>query len=353
MTITFACAMAALGGSLVVAKLLKVVTFILVFCMLVFVHEFGHFIVAKRNDVLVHEFSIGMGPLIYGFKRGETFYALRAIPLGGYVKLEGEDLKSDHPRSLAKKKPWQKLLVLVAGATMNFLLAIVLLAGVYMYMGIPTTTLADVQTGKPAYVAGLQKGDKIVSVAGKSMKSWNDISNAISQTKGKLSMTFERQGQQKNAELTPELDAPNKRYIVGIVPVYEKSPLHATTYAIDRVGYFSKSILVFLGELPFKGAKAGDVAGPVGVFKIVGQAAQSGVVSVLFLTAILSINLGIFNLLPFPALDGGRIVFVLVEWVRGKPIDQEKEGLVHFVGFVILIGLMVLLVFNDLAAPLK
>lgn len=339
--------------SAAILKLTKIITFFAVFCLLVFFHEFGHFFAAKMNGILVHEFAIGMGPVVFRKQKGETLYSLRAFPIGGFVNMEGEDANSSHPRSMTAAKPWQKLSILLAGPFMNFVLAILLFCILFFNVGIPSTVVKEVLPDKPAMIAGLQSGDRIIAIDGQSIKSWEAVTKTIEKASGQLDVKVLRgQGSSDEREVVisiiPVKDEQSGRMIVGIKPGEEKNPAKVFGYSIDRVVFMTKSILVFLVEMPFKGVSEGDVVGPVGMFNIVGDAAKSGIIDVLFITAVLSINLGIFNLLPFPALDGGRVVFAVVEWIRGKPVDPEKEGYFHYVGFIILIGLMVFLVFNDI-----
>lgn len=340
------------AASIALLKLTKLVTFFAVFCLLVFFHEFGHFAAAKLNKILVHEFAIGMGPIVFRKQFGETVYSLRMFPVGGFVNMEGEDAGSNHPRSLSVAKPWQKLSILLAGPFMNFVLAVLLFSILFFNVGIPSTVVDEVIKDKPAYTAGLLAGDQIVKMNAAPITDWESVTKKIESASGAIKMDVLRGegAAQKTVSLsvTPVKDEQSGRMIVGIKPRPAKNPIKVMSYSIDRVGFMTKSILVFLVQMPFKGVADGDVVGPVGMFNIVGDAAKSGWLDVLFITSVLSINLGIFNLLPFPALDGGRVVFAVVEWIRGKPIAPEKEGYVHYIGFAILISLMIFLVINDI-----
>ncbi len=327
--------------------MLTAISFIFVFGMIVFFHELGHFLVAKKNDVTVHEFSLGMGPKIITKQGKETLYALRVFPIGGYVRMEGEDEESDLKGSFSNKKPLQRLSIITAGPIMNFLLAIVLFAVIFTAVGIPTTEIADFSENSPAYASGLSVGDEIVAIDGTKINSWENVQRTISSGSGELKITVQRSGETIEKVIQPVIEEETGRRIIGIAPDFTKNPLKVAGHSVYQVGFLTKEIFKFFARLPFGGMSEGEVVGPVGIVSLVGEAAERSFFDVLFLAAYISINLGIVNLLPIPALDGGRVVFILVEMVRGKPVDPDKEGFVHLVGFVILLSLMVLLVFND------
>lgn len=330
--------------------LLNIISFAVVFCILVLFHEFGHFAAAKLNGVYVHEFSIGMGPHIFQKQGKETLYSIRALPIGGYVNMEGEDTESDHPNSFSGKGPFRRLSVLVAGPFMNFLLAILLFFILFIGIGFSTSTIGEVTSGSPAEIAGLEANDKIVEINGYEIKSWDDVLKNISESGETIEISVVKDsGEIYQANVVPVLDEQSGRKIIGIMTKPEKNILKSAYYSVERVGLVTKEIFKFLIKLPFGGASTGDVVGPVGMYKMVGSAAQSGIFDLVVLGAMLSINLGIFNLLPFPALDGGRMLFIFIEILRGKPLAKEAEGKIHFVGLAILMALMVLLIFKDLA----
>lgn len=330
--------------------LLNIISFVVVFCILVLFHEFGHFAAAKLNGVYVHEFSIGMGPHIFQKQGKETLYSIRALPIGGYVNMEGEDAESDHPDSFSAKGPFRRLSVLIAGPLMNFLLAILLFFVLFLGIGFSTSTIGDVTEGSPAQIAGLEANDKIIEINGAQIKSWDDVLKNISGSGDAVEITvLKPNGKTFHAEVLPVIDEQSGRKIIGIMTKPEKNVLKSAYYSVERVGLVTKEILKYLVRLPFGGASTGDVVGPVGMYKMVGSAAQSGIFDLIVLGAMLSINLGIFNLLPFPALDGGRMLFIFIEILRGKPLAKEAEGKIHFVGLAILMALMVVLIFKDLA----
>ena len=327
--------------------MLTAISFIFVFGMIVFFHELGHFLMARKNDVTVHEFSLGMGPKIYTKQGKQTLYAIRVFPIGGYVRMEGEDEESDLDGSFSRKRPLQRLSIITAGPIMNFLLAIVLFAAIFTAIGIPTTEIAQFTDDSPAYASGLSVGDEIVVIDGQDIGSWENIQRTISTGSGRINITVKRDGELINKVIEPRIEDETGRRIIGISPEFTKNPIKVLGHAFYQVGFLTKEIFKFFAKLPFGGMSEGEVVGPVGIVSLVGEAAERSFFDVLFLAAYISINLGIVNLLPIPALDGGRVVFILVEMVRGKPVDPEKEGFVHLVGFVVLLSLMVLLVFND------
>ena len=322
---------------------------IFVFFLVVVVHEFGHFIIAKLSGITVHEFAIGMGPKLYQVKKGGTDYSLRLLPIGGYVKMEGEDESSDDEGSFSKKPISSRMAVLAAGAIMNFILAIIVFT-IYAYnVGAPTNIIEDATVGMPAYTAGIRSGDKIVKINDTPVNEWNEIKNEISQSNGeKISITVVRNGKELVYELQPILDKTQKRLIIGITTKVEKSFTKAIKSGIENTLFILGMMFDFIFKL-FQGkVNSADISGPVGIVYLVGEAAKSGFLYVLYIAGFISVNLGFFNLLPIPALDGSRIMFLFLELLRGKPINPEKEGFVHFIGFVFLLLLMIVVAYKDI-----
>ncbi len=329
--------------------MLTAISFIVVFAMLVFFHELGHFAVAKWNGILVHEFSIGMGPPVFSKRKGDTLYSLRAFPIGGYVKMEGENDESDSPRAFSKKNPLQRLSVVFAGPFMNFVLSTVLFIALFMMLGMATTTIDAVQPDSPAMAAGILPGDTVTRINDVEIKTWDQLVSMINSSEEALVIDVVRGDSAYIFEVTPEFDEETGRRLIGIAPTIEKNMAGAVGASIEQVYYLTKGIFDFLGDkISGAGKVEGELVGPVGMVKIVGEAAKLGPLNLLMLAAYFSINLGIINLLPLPALDGGRIIFILIEIVRGKPVDQEKEGFVHMIGFVILMAFMVYMIFKDI-----
>ncbi|TFZ39822.1 RIP metalloprotease RseP [Soehngenia longivitae] len=327
---------------------MTVIAAIFVFLIVILIHELGHFTVAKLVGIKVNELSIGMGPRFYHRKRGDTEYSIRALPIGGYVKMEGEDEESDDPRGFSKKSPLARIAVVAAGAIMNFILAIIVLSIISFMVGEPTTTISEVIENSPAELAGLRPGDKIISISDNKIESWDDIVNSIenSDIETKLEIKVERDNDITSIFVTPNIEDGKK--IIGIVPEGEGNLITAIKEGFSNTAYFIKLMIDFIMTAFSGNVSADDLSGPLGVISAVNQAANQGIISLLYLLAFISVNLGFINLLPFPALDGGRIVFLIVELVRGKPIDQKKEGLIHFIGLILLFALMIFVTYNDI-----
>lgn len=351
-----------------------IITFIIVLGVLIFVHEFGHYIVAKWVGVRVEEFALGFGPKILGFRKGETDYSLRIFPLGGFCKmtgefphaeeeLEGEELALykeavDNGRALYQKSVLQRFGVMFCGPLMNFVLALLLFAIIFTAVGVPfagsnAPIIGGIVPNEPADKAKIKVNDRIVSVEGQTVQKWDDISRAINAVKtDRVSLVVERAGERKMVSVEPKYDKQAKKRVIGIYPgvIYKKVPFGTALVDAAKETWFT---IVAIGDsfakMITRQAPA-DVAGPVMIAKLVGDAAEVGWVYLLRLTALISINLGILNLVPFPALDGGRILFLGIELVRGKAVDPAKEGFVHFIGFVILMALIVLVLYKDIVS---
>lgn len=322
---------------------------ILIFLLLIFVHEFGHFLTAKACGVKVNEFSLGMGPAIYRKQKGETLYALRLIPIGGYCSLEGEDEESDDERAFNNKSPWQKILVLTAGALMNVLLCILLMACISFYSGSPTTAIEQISDGSPAQQAGLLTGDVIAAIDGKAINDWTDIINYISDSADDaVTVEIVRGGEKLIKQIPTAVNAEDGRKIIGIMPKIKHDPLASLKAGASSSWDMTVLMMSVLKGLFTGGVSAGELSGPVGIVAVVNQSVSMGFVYIVYIAALISLNLGIFNLLPFPALDGGRILFVLIRLVTGKAITDEMEGRVHFIGIMLLFALMIYVTWNDI-----
>ncbi|WP_313232800.1 RIP metalloprotease RseP [Tissierella praeacuta] len=328
--------------------MLTAISAVFVFLVVILVHEFGHFSVAKIVGIKVNEFSIGMGPKLFQKKKGETEYTLRALPIGGYVKMEGEDEASNDPRSFNKVSALSRIAVVAAGAIMNFVLAIVILTIVSYGIGMPTNIIDNTVPGSPAEKSGLISGDIIININGIEINNWDTTVDSINKSDPNKEMEI---GIKRDNEIRKIMVKPiteKGKTIIGIMPKYEKSISSAIKGGFENTFMFLKLMFEFIGMI-FKG-KVGikHLSGPVGVIHEVGVQAKLGIYNLLYILGFISVNLGFFNLLPIPALDGSRIVFLLVELVRGKPIDPEKEGFIHFVGFILLISLMLIVTYRDL-----
>ncbi|MDK2917427.1 MAG: regulator of sigma protease [Candidatus Petromonas sp.] len=325
------------------------ISFVLVFGLLVFFHEFGHFALAKLNKIKVHEFALGMGPRILKFKGKETEYAIRLFPIGGFVKMEGEDEISEDAGSFSKKSPLQRISVIVAGPIMNIVLAVILFTIIALSLGIPVNVIDKVTENYPAQKAGIHPGDKIIRINEQNINSWEDIVETISKTKKDI-LTIEvlRDNETLSFKVSPLKDPDTDKKFIGISPVLKKSLPLSLKFSLERVAMVTKGITGFLSKFVKGKASTEEVVGPIGMVHFVGKAARISIYSLLSLAAVISINLAILNLLPFPALDGGRLFFILLELIKGKPVDPDKEGFVHLVGFVILIILMIFVLYKDI-----
>ncbi|MDW0109195.1 RIP metalloprotease RseP [Sporosarcina aquimarina] len=411
-----------------------VISFIIIFGSLVFFHEFGHFLFAKRAGIMVREFAIGMGPKIIGIQKGETLYTVRLLPLGGYVRMAGEDFDTvellpgyrvglvlntkdevtkiylnsnvsnpdvlfleteiadlndelfikgyDEDGSLVRfpvsrtaviyekgqktliapkdrqfdSKPLMgRFLTILAGPVFNFILSFFIFLALGLLNGVPTNEpiITEVQDNSPAASAGIEKGDYVKVVEGKSVESWTEFTEQIQDNPGKsMNLEVERNGEIVNLKVIPEEieDAGQKFGQIGVYytsPV-EKNPIKAVAYGAEQTWFWIKKIFELLGMLITGKFTLDALSGPVGIYKATEEVAQYGIYNLMNWAAVLSINLGIMNLLPLPALDGGRLLFFLFEAVRGKPIDRQKEGMVHFVGIMLLMLLMLVVTWNDI-----
>ncbi|HHX13592.1 MAG TPA: RIP metalloprotease RseP [Clostridiales bacterium] len=320
---------------------------ILIFCLLIFVHELGHFMVAKAVDIRVNEFSLGMGPPLLKFHKGETDYSLRLLPIGGYVKMEGEDEDSADPRAFNSKPVWQKAIVVVAGSVMNLLTTVIIITLIALILGLPIAAIGELQAGGPAEQAGLQASDKIIAIDGQAVQSWEDVIKTISGSQGEtVAVDIERDGSSMKIESEVAEDESGRRYI-GILAGREHSPLRALITGFVTTWDWTKQMIWYLGQLLTGRGSVEDLVGPVGIVSLINDQAKLGFLYIANLAALISLNLGIINLLPFPALDGGRLLFLLIRQFTGKAISDATEGKIHFVGIMLLFGLMIYLVFQD------
>jgi regulator of sigma E protease len=336
--------------------MLTVIAGIIVFGLLIFIHELGHFLVAKRAGIRVYEFALGFGPKLAGVRRGDTEYTLRVVPLGGFVRYAGLDPKEEEevpPEQNYKHKPvWQRMAVIAAGPFANFLLAVFLFTAVFMFQGLPTptTTVAEVLPDRPAVEAGIRPGDRIIAVDGREIGSWDELVAEISARPGEqLVLTVERDGTRITVPVVPEADAGVGR--IGIAPDVQPAPAGFITSLAGGVQYtvqLTGLILAFLGQM-ITGQAPADVGGPVRIVAEIGTAAQLGLVPLLHLAAFLSINVGLFNLLPIPALDGSRLMFLGWEGLTRRPLNPEREGTFHLVGFALLLLLIMVITYRDIA----
>ncbi|MEA3423830.1 MAG: M50 family metallopeptidase, partial [Bacillota bacterium] len=269
-----------------------IISFIIVFGLIVLFHEGGHFAIAKLNGIKVNEFSIGFGPKFASRKKGETDYSLRVFPIGGFVKMDGEDELSDNPRGFSNQNPYRRLSVIIAGPLMNFILAILLLSIISFNVGVPTTTIDEVFYGKPASLAGILPGDEIKTINDIEIKSWTDVSYVIGKSEDDILITVIRNENLLDFHITPTLEEETDRKIVGIVPAIEKSLLKSVSAGWNQTVYIFESIFAFLGDMISGDEVEGEIIGPVGIVNVIGEAAHTGILPLLFIAAYLSINLG-------------------------------------------------------------
>lgn len=420
--------------------LVTIIAFIIVFGVLVTVHEYGHMFFAKRAGIMCPEFAIGMGPKIFSFRKNETLYTIRLLPVGGYVRMAGDGLEEppvepgmnvkiklneeneithiildDHhkfqqieaievkkcdfkddlfiegitaydnerhhfkiarksffvengslvqiaprDRQFAHKKPWPKFLTLFAGPLFNFILALVLFIGLAYYQGTPTSTVEQVADKYPVQQAGLQKGDKIVQIGKYKISEFDDVDKALDKVKdNKTTVKFERNGKTKSVELTPKKTerkltkvSSETKYVLGFQPASERTLFKPIVYGFES--FLKGSTLIFtavVGMLAsiFTGGFSFDMLnGPVGIYHNVDSVVKAGIISLIGYTALLSVNLGIMNLIPIPALDGGRILFVIYEAIFRKPVNKKAETTIIAIGAIFMVVIMILVTWNDI-----
>ena len=332
--------------------MLTLILMVVLFVFLIFPHELGHFIAARACDVKVNEFAFGMGPAIFKKQGKETLYSIRAIPLGGYCAMEGEDTEDcgDDPRAFNNKKWWQKIIILLAGAGMNILIAIIGMTLVAGIGGVITNTLASVTEGGPAYEAGIQAGDKVVAIEDVRTDSWYDVVDNLDRvmTDGSpILVTVKRNGEETTYTVTPA-KGEDGSYKIGIEAKVDHNPGLAIKNGVVSTFELTKALFGTLKTL-FKSKDAlNQVSGPIGMAQIVSETSSYGGLFFVYLVAVISLNLAIFNLLPLPALDGGRIIFVFIRLITGKAISDSMEGKVHAVGMALLIALAIIIAGNDI-----
>lgn len=341
--------------------MLTLLYFIIILGVIVFIHELGHFICAKKSGIYVYEFSIGMGPRIFKYNRknDETDYCIRLFPIGGFVQMAGEEIEDDDgvpkDKKFGSKTFFQQFITVIAGIMMNFILAIVLLFVVGLINGSPQNKaiVGELADGYPAAESGLQQGDKILKVNGKSANTYDKLTLQLAVNSGDtVTFEVERNGQTYNYTVTPKLEKVDGedtyKYGFQISDEVETGVLPAIKYA------FSKTLsllyqMVFIVFYLITGQLAlGSLSGPVGIYNIVGSAASTGFVSLLYLTAYISINVGFINFLPVPAFDGGRILFLIIGKIKGSPVDPKLENTIHTIGLFLLMALMILITYNDI-----
>lgn len=336
---------------------------ILIIAVLILVHEWGHFIAARRIGIPVYEFSLGFGTKLLSTTKNGVEYSLRLLPLGGFVRMAGEEPgDEDDPNGFNHRTPLEKIRVSFAGPFMNFVLALLLFIYSFAFIGIPESSnepvLGKVLGDRPAAQAGLKTGDRILSVEGQPVATWSEFTTLIaSSTPGEpIDIELNRNGQTVTVQVIPDDQGTGGKAAIGVLNQVDYNKLgigESIQLGLEQTYQLTVMLLAWFGTLFTGGASASDLAGPVGIVSLVGEAAQIGTVFLLNFAAYLSINLGILNLLPIPALDGSRIVFAVVQAIRRKPIEPEKEGFIHWLGFLFLMLLIVIVTFNDILRLIK
>lgn len=323
--------------------MLTVITAILVFTALVVIHEFGHFIFARMAGIKVEEFAVGMGPKLFGYQGKETLYSLRAFPLGGFCKMLGEDESNQDPRAFNNKPVWRRILVIAFGPIMNLVLAILIFSLIFA----PIPVIKQVIETAPAGKAGVVAGERIVEIQGTKITEWEQIKPLVNENAGKPTVVkLEKDGVTREITMTPVTQEGVQGAMIGVVPSYGYQGFSIAN-GIKTASTVSYQMIDYLGKLFVGKASTEEVVGPVGIIYYMSDAAKTGLLAVLSLTAFLSLNLFIVNLLPLPALDGGRLIFLIIEGIRRRPVDPQKEGFVHFVGFVLLMILSAIIIYRD------
>ncbi|MBR1771742.1 MAG: RIP metalloprotease RseP [Lachnospiraceae bacterium] len=342
-----------------------IILFFIIFGIVVISHEMGHFLLAKAGGIHVVEFSVGMGPTLCSFQKGDTKYSLKLLPIGGACMFEGEDGLNtkegeESPGAFYNANVWKRISTVAAGPIFNFILGFLIALAMVNMIVIRDPVATQVMQGSAAEAAGLQDGDRIVSLNGERIYLYEEllIFNALYRG-GDVELVYERDGQRYTTTIVPQYDEQYGRYMFGFSngDFVELEGLDPLRYAWYEMRYNVKNTYKSLGMLLTGKVGRKDIAGPVGIANMVGQTYEQAraygwkdvLVNMMNITLLLTVNLGIINLLPIPALDGGRLVFLLVEVIRGKPVPPEKEGMVHFIGLMFFMILMVIIFFNDIA----
>ncbi len=371
-----------------------IILFIVIFSIVVISHELGHFIIGRRNGIRVVEFSVGMGPTLFSYVKGGIKYSLKLLPIGGACMFDGEDCvmqeekeEPDGMRSLPggemgaeliepgaveqwtgaegvafpEAGVWKRIATVFAGPFFNFILAFVVAVVLTAFSGADLPVIGQLSENSAAEEAGLQPGDTITQINHEKIHFYREVVVLSSLNQGEeLEVHYERNGEKGVARVQPRYDVQTGRYYMGFVGAGEYlkcNPLQVFQYGLYEVQYYVKTTYKSLGMLIRGKVTKDDVSGPIGIAQFVGESydqaeenygTSSAILTMLEIIVLLSVNLGILNLLPLPALDGGRLLFMFVEVVRGKPISPEKEGMVHFAGLVVLMVLMVFIMYNDI-----
>lgn len=337
---------------------MKIVLAILIFSLIIIIHELGHFLLAKRGGIRVNEFCLGMGPTLLGRQIGETRYSLKLLPFGGACMMEGEDGESDKEDSFGAKSVWVRISVVAAGPVFNFILAFILSLFIIGGIGYDAPVVAAIMEDYPAEAAGMQVGDRIVKMNDTRIHVYREVNLYVQMHQGEtVTVVYERDGQRYTTTLEPKQHE-NGNYYLGFRGSGVRTKgnvLQTIGYSAYEVKYWISTTIKSLGMMLRGDVGLNDISGPVGIVNTIGDTYEASKpdgayyvwLNMLYISILLTANLGVMNLLPIPALDGGRLVFLILEAIRGKGIDPEKEGMIHFVGLMLLMALMVFVMFND------
>ncbi len=335
-------------------------SFLVVLGVVVFVHELGHFLAARISGVGVPEFSLGFGPKIWSMQRGETLYSIRVLPLGGMCRLAGQDdaeaadkkASVRNPKSFQNKPIWKRIFIVAAGPIMNFVLAIVILTVLFGAYGVPMASISHVVPDSPAQRAGFSAGDTILTVNGKPTAGIGGFVGAISTNWDRpVNVAVLRGGEQVEVTVVPEYDAESQvgKIGVGLSEAPVKGGVRGTVAEALAYTYGTVNTTVSMLVAAFTGRASADVSGPIGIAGMSAQAARAGLPSLMMLIALISISLGLLNLMPVPILDGGWVLLLAVEGIKGSPLKPEFEGFLRFVGLALLVLLMVYATVSDIS----
>ncbi len=338
--------------------ILTLVFVIVIFLLLIFPHELGHFLSARASKMKVDKFSVGFGPKLWGKKIKHTEYVISAIPIGGYVKIAGMEPGEENVEEGFQSKPlWKRIAVILSGSAMNYLTSAVLFAIIFMIgvetYDLETAVIREINPNSPAASVNLKSGDQIIEINGKKVTNWEQIETSVNEdTRETFTLKVRRGGKNITVSVKPEFNPELQRRLIGIsispsTVLTRYDPLTSLFKGIKEIGRLTWLIIKSLGYM-IVGKVSAEVTGPLGIIGYVSQTVKMGMIPFLSLAAFLGVNLGLLNLFPIPALDGGRLVFLLIEGIRGKPIQMEKEALVHYIGFIILIILMFLVTYQDI-----
>lgn len=343
--------------------IINLIIFILILTVIIAFHEFGHFLFAKLCGVYVYEYAIGMGPKIFSKQIGETVYSIRAIPIGGFCQLAGEDLDADDNKKIKKdrrlqnKTPFQRFLIMFFGPMNNFILAIIILFLIALIWGGTTMNpvVSEVEEKSAAEIAGIRVGDEVITINGHKISTSDDISLYLAVADPKKGSAFKVEhdnGTYDNIKVIPKkikVDGKDTyRYGIGMQQEKIKGFGNAIVYTFKKTCSIFKQMYITLGYLFTGHIKLNQLSGPVGIYSVVGKSREAGgLANILYLMAFLSINVGVINLLPIPAFDGGHILFIIIEIIKGSPVKPELENKIHFIFLILLLLLMLVITFND------